>query len=160
VKRKALIALVLGISLIVVPPANAMWLADGGSSSSTVKLTPQQAQFYVMHGTVPSSYVGIQPTIKLTPQQAPFYILHGIVPATYAGIERSVSLTPQQAQFYVLHGVVPKAGPSVSAAPLKTSGNSFAWSDAAYGAGAVLAAMLLALATVIGTRRRSHRLSF
>jgi len=52
-------------------------------------------------------------------------------------------------------------GSQVREVPILTApDNTFAWSDAGYGAAIALAAMLLAATAVYTTRRRSHRLSF
>ena len=136
-KRKALLAIALGIALTVVPAANAVWLSDGATVKSPIHNPSVSVRPDILGGNGSPTTVSIRSDV-----------LGG------NGSPASVSLRPD-----VLGG---NGGSQVREVPiLGAPDNSFAWNDAAYGAAITLMAMLLAATAVYTTRRRSHhRLSF
>jgi hypothetical protein len=158
VTRKALIALVLGIAAFTVAPAaNAMFLsADGGGSSTPVKMTTQQAQLYTLHADVLSGS-GIPLSVSMRPD-----VLGGNGTPSAVSIRTDVLGGTGSAASVALRSDVlgGNGGSAVRETPALTTNDRFAWGDATYGALVALAAMLLAATAVYTMRRRTHRLSF
>jgi hypothetical protein len=130
-KRKALITLILGTALAVAPAAHAVALSEGG---------PVSAQ--------PSN-------VGMSKAEYRALTLRSEALNQKYGLSSSSTLQPVTLRPDILGG---DGGASTGTVSSSSGGDSFAW-NAAIGGAALVAAMILALAFAVGTRRR-HRLSF
>jgi hypothetical protein len=131
VKRLALITVILGTAIVLVPVASAMPVSDDGPVTGKA----------IVPSTQPTN-PATQALMLRSEELAKYY---GMSPATQAVLLRSTGL----AGYYGSGGA--------TATPITTGGSSFDWNTAI---GATLTGfLLLALAGAAVTRRR-HRLSF
>jgi hypothetical protein len=152
-KRVALISLILGTALALVPVASSMVL-DGGSGGGGLAVVAPG-------GIDPAT----QAVLLRSKALAQFYDTGAVVtsgshidPATQAVLLRSKGL----ADYYGANGVtfhtdVLGGDGAASAAPASGSGDSFNWSPVL---AATLTGMLLLAAAATVTTRRRHRLSY
>jgi hypothetical protein len=166
--RKALITLILGTALAVVPAAQAVVLSDGSGGAGTVafvptststNLSPAEYQALQIRGEALNQQYGNALT-RLTPQEFKSVTQSGLTPDELVGaVARGQALNEQYGTSVSIRPDVLGGDGGESTSPISTStGNSIGWNAGIAGA-ALAGAMLLALGFAMRNRRR-HQLSF
>ncbi len=152
-KRLALLSLIIGTALALVPVASSMVLSDGGGSGGGISAAPG--------GIDPAT----QAVLLRSKALAQFYDTGAVVtsgtptvdPASQAVILRSKGLADHYGANGVTFHTDVLGGNGGSAAAPTAVGDSFDWSPVL---AATLAGMLLLAAAATVITRRKHRLSY
>jgi hypothetical protein len=165
--RKALITLILGTALAVVPAANAVQLSEGTDGwrsaesvrTSTSSMTPAEYQALASRGEALNQQYGNAVT-RLSPEEFKSVVQSGLTPEEIAGaVARGEALNGQYGTSVTIRPDILGGDGGESTSPISGStGDSVPWSAAIAGS-ALVAAMLLALGFAVANRRR-HQLSF
>ena len=152
-KRLAIISLILGTALTIVPLASAMVLSDGSGGGSLaaaptgVQLTGKDLAAFYDTGAVMTS----QPVVPLSGKDlAGFYDTGAVVTS---GSEPTADTSGNGV---TLHTDI-LGGNGAAASTPSSSGDSFEWNSAL---AATLAGMLLLAIAATAITRRKHRLSY
>jgi hypothetical protein len=153
VKRLAIISLILGTALTIVPLASAMALSDGsgggslGTAPAGMQLTGKDLAAFYDTGAVVTS----QPSVPLSGKDlAGFYDTGAMVTSGSAPTANT------SGNGVTLH-TDSLGGNGASSSTSSSSGDSFEWNSAL---AATLAGMLLLAIAATAITRRKHRLSY